>query len=196
MIAKQPKWVGRALALGLLLALILAAYQLAVAPLVTAYQESDKQIAEVQDQLTRFSRIAQLRPAYEEQMQELGQRLAAGGIYLKGETDSLAGAELQARISGLIEQSGGRVRSIQILPVGEDEGFRKVGARVQLTATLGALEKVLYALEASKPFVFIENLDIKNRRARRRNKDSDAQSEPELTIRFDAFGYLRPELTS
>ena len=196
MMAKQPKWVSRALSLGLLLAVILAAYQLAVAPLLTAYADSDRQIAEVEDQLARFSRIAQLRPAYEEQMKELGQRLAAGGIYLKGETDSLSGAELQARISGLIERSGGRVRSIQILPAGEDEGFRKVGARVQLTATLGALEKVLYSLEAAKPFVFIENLDIKNRRARRRKKDQEANTDPELTIRFDAFGYLRPELTS
>ena len=195
MTTARPWWVDRLAAVGLLLGMVALVYLMVVAPLLTAYRETDDRIADLRDQLTRFNRVAELRPAYERQMKELGARLAAGGIYLKGDTDSLAGAELQARIGALIERSGARVRSIQVLPGGEDEGFRKVGARVQLSGTLDALEGVLYQLEAGKPFVFIENLDVKNRRARRRNQDEVKQN-PELTIRFDAFGYLRPELTA
>ena len=65
--------------------------------------------------------------------------------------------------------------------------------RVQLTANLPSLARILYSLEAAKPFVFIDNLDIKNRRVRRTAKEQN--DNPELVVRFDLFGYLRPELS-
>ena len=40
--------------------------------------------------------------------------------------------------------------------------------------------------------MFIDNLDVKNRRAR--NPKKAEQENPELVIRFDLYGYLRPEL--
>ena len=64
--------------------------------------------------------------------------------------------------------------------------------RVQLTATLGSFARILHALESGKPYVFIDNLDVKNRRARKTAKKQ--QEDPELVIRFDLYGYLRPEL--
>ncbi len=61
--------------------------------------------------------------------------------------------------------------------------------------TLGAFTRILYSLEAAKPFVFIDHLDIKNRRARTRQKDQKKAQNPELVIRFDLYGYLRPSLS-
>ena len=66
--------------------------------------------------------------------------------------------------------------------------------RVQLSGTTSALHKVLYRLESGKPFLFLDNLDIGNRRARRRRKNQTQDQNPELRVRFDLYGYLREDV--
>ena len=122
------------------------------------------------------------------QLDELARRTAKSGVYLAGNTDSLAAAGLQEDVSAKIGRAGGTLRSVQILPATSDGDFKKVSVRVQLTATLAAFSELLYSLEAARPFVFVDNLDIKNRRTR----SNDANQDPELIIRFDLYGYLRP----
>jgi hypothetical protein len=98
----------------------------------------------------------------------------------------------QEDVGAKIEKNGGKLRSIQILPVKTDGDFKRVSVRVQLTATLGSFARILYALESGKPYVFIDNLDVKNRRGRKAKQKEE--EDPELVIRFDLYGYLRPEL--
>ena len=192
-----PPWVSRVAALSLVVALFLAVYVLAVEPLVSAYQETDDAIRQTNENLLRYEQISRTFPALKQQLDELAQRQGRSGVYLSGDTDALAAAQLQADVSATIQQHDGQLRSVQILPVASDGDFKRVSVRVQLTATLSALTRILYSLEGRRPFVFIDNLDIKNRRARRsrRNKKDQAETEPELVIRFDLFGYLRPDVS-
>lgn len=192
-----PPWVSRVAALSLVVAAVLAVYILAVEPLVSAYQETDDAIRQTNENLLRYEQISRSFPVLKEQLEELAQRQGRSGVYLSGDTDALAAAQLQADVSSTIQKHDGQLRSVQILPVASDGDFKRVSVRVQLTATLSALTRILYSLEGRRPFVFIDNLDIKNRRARRtRRTDKDKQeSEPELVIRFDLFGYLRPDVS-
>jgi hypothetical protein len=54
------------------------------------------------------------------------------------------------------------------------------------------LVKVLYALEAGRTFLFVDNLEVSNRRARRR-RNQPVDMDPTLLVRLDLSGYLRPE---
>ena len=187
-----PKWVSRAAALTLLVFVLGTAYLLIVAPVIEAYRNTGESTRITLEQLARYEQISQTTPNRKDQLERLAQQQARSGIYLAGETDALAAAALQEDVSAKIERNGGKLRSTQILPVKTDGDFKQVSVRVQLTATLGSFARILHALESGKPYVFIDNLDVKNRRARRKANDQD--DDPELVIRFDIYGYLRPEL--
>ncbi len=113
--------------------------------------------------------------------------------FMAGETDGLASAELQGRIRAAVDAHGGSLRSIQTLPVISDGEFLRASVRVQFTAPMAAFHRILYALESEKPFVFADNLDVRNRRAKRRSGLEDF--DPLLMIRFDLSGYLRQEMS-
>ncbi len=191
----MSKGVRRAAALALLFVAVWVFYGLILSPVFTAYRETGDEIEQTSELLERYQRISTNHPALKGRLEDLVRQTAKSGIYLPGNTDALAAAELQENITSTIERHGGKQRSIQILPVANDGDFRKVTVRVQLTATLGAFTRILHSLEAARPFVFIDNLDIKNRRARTRQKDPKATQNPELVIRFDLYGYLRPSLS-
>jgi hypothetical protein len=113
------------------------------------------------------------------------------GTYLGGETDALAGAKLQELVNATVAAGGGALRSVQILPAKADGGFRRIGVRVQMTATIAQVLHVLHGLDAGSTLLFVDNLEVSNRRARRRRKQQ-VEMDPTLLVRLDLFGYLTP----
>ncbi len=187
-----PRWVSRLAAIALSAGVLVGLYVFAVAPLVAGYREADVAVSQAGELLVRYRRIAASRPALQARLDELKARQSEIGIYLGGGTDSLAGARLQELVNKTVEAGGGRLRSVQILPAKIDGEFRRVGVRVQMTATVAQLARVLYALEAGRTFLFVDNLEVSNRRARRR-RNRPVDMDPTLLIRLDLTGYLRPE---
>ncbi len=188
-----PGWVGRLAAAALLFAVLGTAYLYVAAPLIVAYRTADEEIERARGLLIRYEAVAATRQGNQRQMDELSSRQVGSGVYLTGETDALASAELQGRVRSAVSAHGGSLRSIQTLPVKSDGEFLRASVRVQFTAPMAAFHRILYALESEKPFVFVDNLDVRNRRAKRRSGLEDF--DPLLMIRFDISGYLRPEMS-
>lgn len=191
--AQVPAWLRRLLALALLLAVLAATYQFAVSPLLAAYGETDTAIRETKQLLAGYQRVARTAPVLKRRLGELHQRQAESGVYLRGETDALAAAELQDEVKQTIESSGGQVRSIQTLPTETRSGFERVTVRVQYTGSVQTLLHVLYDLEAHRPLLFVDNLDIRGNIRRTRNRQP-RDGPTQLIVRFDLSGYLRPDL--
>jgi general secretion pathway protein M len=188
------KWISRLAALSLLVVVLAAIYSFVVEPTITAYAGADQAIAEANEQLEHFERLAATRPALSEQMAELKQRQASQGFYLSGGTDALAAAALQDRLKSVIEGNGGTVRSIQPLAGVDEQGFRRVTVRVQFTASTESMFRTVYALEAGTPLVFIEGLEIQSRIPRpSRDSVGEPSPEPVLTAGFNLYGYLPVE---
>ncbi len=187
-----PGWVSRFAALALSAGVVFALYVLVVAPIVAAYAETDAAVTQAAELLDRYRRVAAARPALQERLDALESRQSEIGTYLGGHTDALAGAELQELVNATVAKGGGGLRSVQILPVQTDGGFRRIGVRVQMTATIAQVLRVLHGLEAGSTLLFVDNLEVSNRRARRR-RNQPVQMDPTLLMRLDLFGYLRPE---
>ncbi len=51
--------------------------------------------------------------------------------------------------------AGTRARSIQILPARTVDQVKYSGARIELTASLPVLMRAVYAIESSKPYLFV-----------------------------------------
>ena len=187
-----PTWIRRIAALGLLFGLIAGIFLFAVQPVSRAHRQTDEAIQEASESLQRYERLAALRPALQKQFDQVRRQQDSSGFYLTGETDGLAAAELQDLVKATITANGGQLRSTQTLPAKAEGDFKRVSVRVQFTTTIEQLARILYALEAGQTYLFVDNLDIRNRRARSRKKEPDPDG-PKLTIRFDLYGYLRPD---
>ncbi len=187
-----PPWISRLGAVTLSAGVLVAIHTFLLAPLLAGYGEIDLAISQAGEQFGRYQRIAASHDALQARLDKLTARQSEIGIYLGGSTDALAGAELQELVNKMVETGGGRLRSVQILPVETDGEFRRVGVRVQMTATVVQLTRVLYAIEAGRTFLFVDDLQVSNRRARRRRNEA-VDMDPTLLIRLDLSGYLRPE---
>lgn len=186
-------WISRSLALLLLGVVLAAGYVLLVKPIVATYAETDQAIAAARDRLEQFEGLGARRSALADQMAELERRRSAQGYYLTGVTDALAAAGLQDRLKQVVEANGATIRSIQPLPGADEQGFRRVTVRVQMTATTESLFRSVYALEAGAPLVFIDSIDIQSRLARGTTTDDnelDLLRGPVLAVGFDIYGYL------
>lgn len=170
------------------------AYLFLVEPLVVGHDSIDREIDDAQEQLAHFERLAAMRPAVAQQLQQVGSQQTAQGYYLSGGTDALAAAGLQDRINALVAANGGTLRSTQPMPGVEEQGFRRITLKVQLTATIEELFGTLYALESGAPILFVEDLDIQSRIVRRQTSGKAGANEPQpiplLAVAFDLSGYL------
>lgn len=186
-------WVSRATAFGLLAGVLLMLYALLIGPLVAAYGEVNGAIAQSTELLGRYQRVIAQHSALKVMLDRVNEQHTQSGFYVPGNTDALAAARLQEIVNSRVESNGAQVRSVQILPAREDGDFRRVGVRIQMTASIGAIARILYAFEAGDTYLFVDNLDISNRRSRRRARAAQV-ADPELLVRLDLTGYVRPEL--
>lgn len=188
----SPIVFGRRLAaLSLLMGILALIYFLAVAPLVSEYRRNEEAIADAQDLLVRFQRLAAAQTGLQGQVDELRQRESSQGYYLTQGTDALAAAELQDRLKAVVQEDGGTLRSMQILPTEEQDNFRRIAIRLQLTTTTEALSNVVYSLETMNPLLFIDNVDVQSRLSRP-TKDGTVV-DPILVVSLDLYGYRQPE---
>lgn len=185
-------WISRATAFGILIAILLSIYALFVGPLIAAYAEINGAMAQSTELLARYQRIISQRSALQAMLDSANQEYTQSGVYVPGDTDALAAAQLQEIVNSRVESNGGQVRSVQILPAREDGEFRRVGVRIQMTASIAAIARILYGFEAGDTFLFVDNLEISNRQSRRRLKDGQS-TDPQLLVRLDLTGYVRPE---
>jgi hypothetical protein len=184
---------SRAIALILLIGAIAVPYVFIVQPLIEKHREYRDTIAQFQDQLLRYRRIAADRPRLQTRYEQLQRDPISQGAYLSGESEALVAANLQNRIKTVIEANGGRLASTQILQSGDEDGFRVVTIRVRMSADIDAASKTFYALEAGQPFLFVDGVDISSRQARRRRRNQKTVPENvDLSINYDVYGYMRP----
>ncbi len=100
-----PGWVSRLAALALSAGVAFALYVFAVAPIVAGYAETDAAVAQATELLDRYRRIAATRPVLQERLDALKSRQWEIGTYLGGETDALAGAELQELVDATVAKA-------------------------------------------------------------------------------------------
>ena len=189
---RRGSLVSRMLALALLVALVFGAVRLIALPVADAYQQAAQSIAQSQTLLQRYQALAAERPQLEEQVAAQREATVTSAAYLEGESDALAGAALQDQVRTIIARAGGELNSTQILPVapaGPDNSVRRASLKLQLTVDIEGLQQLLYELETAEPYLFVDDLIIRERRLRRLR--DGAGEELMLDVSFEISGYLR-----
>lgn len=146
----------------------------------------DAAVDDAVSRLTRYSRVVGMRDGLQQKAMEI-KALESARHFLKSASPALAAAELQEQAKLILDENGGKLTSIQILPHKDDGPYRQVSVALQFTAPLGSVKAMLYALESSHPYLFIDNLQI--RVPNPLGLGRDAAADPELFVQFDLTGF-------
>jgi general secretion pathway protein M len=183
--------ISRALAAALLVGLVAIIYLAIVQPVIDARIDQRDQIANLENTLQRYQRVAAQRASREAALAELKQRAAGEDGLLRGANETLMAAAIQNRLKALVDESHGELKSIQILPPQADGPLRRIAVRGQLSVTVEAAQRVFHDLEGGDPLLFLDNIGIRSRddSRRRRERAPDGM----LEVRLDVYGYAQPQ---
>ena len=173
-----------------LLAVGLIALAAAIAmPAYFAHEHFDGEIARMKRQILSLNAISHQRPQLIQSVEVLKAR-DAKKFFLKGASPALASAELQEAAKSAVESNGGRLLSMQAVSASDDATYRRIGATVQCTGNIQSLRRMLHAIEANEPYLFIDALTLRSQVASSFKPTPGV--EPDVFIQFDVFGYALP----
>ncbi len=165
----------------------------------------EQEIENLDDQMARYQRLLLTLPGLQTELDQVRSNKDVKDFYFAAKTPALAGAQLQREVQKMVNASGGRVVSTQLLASAEDEQPPKVRVRAQIQGKTEALLEVLYQLEEARPFLFVDQISVRstasrtvakrNPRSRGRSRHRSVRRQPQgqLTVRLDVFGYALAE---
>jgi hypothetical protein len=112
--------------------------------------------------------------------------------FLAEESFALAANALQKRVVAAIEQADGKLITVGVDPpiTGDEELAGRVSVQVTAELTNDALQKVLYQLESTVPFAFVDTFTA-SRIEREGAAKNETQVAPRLSVAMTVTGYRR-----
>jgi hypothetical protein len=185
-IASLSRPVRRLAAVALLLMAAVLVVTVAVVPYVGRLGQLEEQIEAERVLLGRFGAVAAQRGeigGYD----QAGRAAAESAAYLKGETEALKAAGLQSALSELANGARVRLYSTRALGSRDRNDVRLIGVRVQFKAEVEQLRLLLHRIEANRPFLFVEGMQVQPVGA---FSERDPELAGVLDVRLDVFGAI------
>lgn len=178
---------GRLLAVALLLFAVCAVIAAVAVPAYVLYHRYDDTQSAAQERIDRYRRVSTQRPDYQRALDLLKARESAR-FFLKNTAPNLGGAELTDLVRQMVEANGSRLSSIQAATFKDEGGFRVYSLNVGFNATPASLQKVLYAIETSIPYLFIDNTTLRATVPRGYKPPPNQEPEVSATMEIQAYG--------
>ena len=177
---------GRTLALGLTLLVLAALWLAAVQPVADWYSERADNLAQRTALAQRMTDLAASLPALAGQLTgattPTGNPVAAGAT-LAGNSDAVAGAELQQRVQEMAARTGVSVTSTETLPAAAAGSYRRIALHLSVNATWPVLVALLQSVGQASPRMLIDDLQVRGSRLMAQ------AAEPPLEVSFTVFGF-------
>lgn len=177
---------GRGLALGLAVALLLGLVAAVAVPAFFLHERYDRVTLEAEEKIDRYRKLASHKSEHQKALDALKAREGTRFL-LKNTSATLAGAELTDLVRPMIESNGARLSSIQPTTVKDHSGFRLYSLNIGFNATPANLQKTLYAIETSMPYMFLENVTL--RATVPRGYKPPPNQEPEVSAQVEVQAY-------
>lgn len=117
------------------------------------------------------------------QLEALPSDIAPGAAYLGDEKLSVASADLQRRVTTAVAKAGGAVLSSQVEKQEPKGPVTGVELTVECDIDQNGLQRLLYELESTAPFLFVEAMNV---RARNDSRDGDVEQRLRASLRLAA----------
>jgi hypothetical protein len=182
--------ISRSAAVALLFGCAIVLYFLIVAPIVNEYSAKRHQAVMLQEQIARYKAIADRQGGLRKQLSELESTNELTDLYWTGGTAAVAGANLQMLVNQLVVKSGGSVQSIANLTDKKSEQAATIAIKVLFSAEMAAIQKILHEIERQQPILFVDTIELRKRRVRKRRKAVSNDQSSNLQVVLNISGYF------
>ncbi|GGA12873.1 type II secretion system protein GspM [Dyella caseinilytica] len=190
---------SRMAAIGLLLLVVILAYFILlhwwfVAPL----RDIDSQMDDLRDTQSRYAAAIAEKPQLQKRLAELGHDQTDSSTFLPESDPNAAAAGLMQRVvdDAAAHAQEGSCEVSQKMPVPNptttpDEPYRKVVVSISLHCDMQPLIGLLYTLEKSKPYLFVQDFSVYRNPMLAMQKTGAAP----LEVQFTLAGYVHAAAT-
>ena len=168
--------IRRAAAIAILVALALAVWLGPVAAYLDLLGDQSQTLTLAEQKLARYRMLAGA-PL------ETAPQAAESTILLGAMSDAQAVALLQQTIKRAAATAQVEIEGIQVLPPDGSAGASRIGIRLRGHGDLAGLDRLLYAIEASRPLLYPDNLQVQARNAQ------PAAATPTLDFHVEVSGF-------
>lgn len=153
---------GQVLAGALTVLALAILWLLIVSPLSGFYLRNRDKLETQRAMLSHMETVRATLPALERKLSRVGQSAQQETFFLPAASDATAGAELQQLIGALAHETGCETSALENMPAQTTGNLRKVGVRVNLSASWSNFVAFLTALEQSQPRLFADEFHIRS----------------------------------
>jgi general secretion pathway protein M len=178
---------GQLLALCITLGLVCLVWFGAITPVIGWYQARQNQLATERTTEAHMEALANDLPALRRHITDIAAKFNDNRILLDGNTDAVAGANLQAELQSLASQSGLTLNSSAMLPVQQAGALRRVAVSVSVTAPWPTLIALLQAIDAAEPRMIVTDLGVTSSPQADPSQDQPLQANISI-VAFSAVG--------
>jgi hypothetical protein len=138
-------------------------------------------------QLAVYRAEVAMRPELEAALRQARQKAAAVPGLITSDSVALAQAQLQDEVKSIVTDNQGEVRTAQIVPATNVDGFEVIAIQYDLAVPMAKLRDLIYAIETRTPYLFVDDADII---AQQDLQSGDPQPiNPMLDVRWTIRGY-------
>ena len=181
---------SRLSAVGILILALVLGYLVLIYPLMQIKQEYQDEVDNLRFKLQKLQQVAGGRESLTQRLENIRELARQNDAFLPTNTAALASADLQTRIKQVVSEAGGELTSTQVIPERNEENAVRVGVKIRMTGSSEVLRQVLQNFESKKPYLFVENLNIRPIRMPRNPRDKNPIIEDRLSVDFDVSGYM------
>jgi general secretion pathway protein M len=177
---------GKVLALALCGLVVMLVYAAVGVPLIRLHLAMQEEQADLNMQRTRLQRLERQVPALRTAVADMKQRTDQSSMLLPGASDTVAAAALQTQLAALAAAESAPISSVESLSPKVQDGFRRIGVRVVVTADLEQFTGILRTIASARPPLFVDNLEMRNNGiATQQNRTAGAP----LNVGMDVYGF-------
>lgn len=151
---------GQALAVALTLVALALLWMSTAGPLIGWYEARAGQLAQQQQLAAHMAALGQEIPALRRAVGAAGLQSADDQVLLAGDSDVIAGANLQTALQGLAAQAGTSLDSAALQPAQQDGAVRRISMQLNVTATWPVLIAFLEAIGTARPRMIAGQLSL------------------------------------
>lgn len=174
---------GRVLALALALLVLGVVWVTLAAPLIDWHADRAAALEQRGALVRRMAELAASLPNLQAQLAHPAEGGKTENAALPGESDAIAGADLQQRVQEMANRAGVTLSSTRTLPATSSGDYRRIGLHMSSTATGPVLIALLLAIDQAAPRMLVDDLQL-------RSAASVVQPvEPTLEVSFTIYAF-------
>jgi general secretion pathway protein M len=174
---------GQALAIGLTICAAALLWLGLATPLIGFYEMRAAQVDQQEQLLARMKILRREIPALRQAVGAAGLQSDRAQVLLTGNTDVIAGANLQSILHNLAGDAGTNLNSAALLPVRQVGSLRRIGMQVSVTTTWPVLIALLQAIGTARPYMIVDQVSLAD------TIESEPSKETPLQANFTVTGF-------